>query len=200
MNKPGRNLPFVLMRRIHGAAWFLVVVSVIASATSPPARLTLPPGMVVRGSVGAEELLAGAQQLLPKGAFLGPLLDARYAVIDHRWLEREFMPAYRVATEELFAIAAETGDASDCDSFGLFLRQMIGLAGVIGRTEEPAAAQMIVLQDAAFSGVERTRENHSVGLVLTERGWFVLEPQNAVELIPFEHYPNRRNLRYLTFH
>lgn len=150
--------------------------------------------------MAAEELLAKAQQLLPEGAFLGPLLDDRYAVIDHRWLEQQFMPAYQAATKEVFRVAANTGDASDCDSFGMFLRQMVGLAGIIGHTEEPAAAQVIVLQNAAFSGVARTRENHSVGLFLTDRGWYVLEPQNATELVAFHRYANRHTIRYVTFH
>jgi hypothetical protein len=61
-------------------------------------------------------------------------------------------------------------------------------------------AQVVVFQSQAFSGVGRTRERHAVGLFLTERGWFVLEPQNATELVAIGDYANRRGIQYITFH
>ncbi|MSU70345.1 MAG: hypothetical protein EXS39_06165 [Opitutaceae bacterium] len=59
---------------------------------------------------------------------------------------------------------------------------------------------MIVFQEKHFSGVGATHERHQVGLFLTEKGWFVLEPQNAIELVPLEHYANRRDIQYMSFH
>lgn len=162
--------------------------------------LPLPPGMEVAKGISAEELLTDAQKLLPSGAYLGPLLDANYAVIDHRWLERQFVPFYREAAAQLRTIASRTDEASDCDNYGMFLRQMMGLAGIVGRTAEPTAAQLIVFQERAFSGVGRTRERHTVGLFLTDRGWYVLEPQNGAKLTALERYANRDQIRFITFH
>lgn len=163
--------------------------------------MAFPPAMEKASTIKAEELLASAQKLLPKGAFLGPLLDARYTVIKHEWLEKKFLPFYREAVEVLKDVAKGGGEeGADCDDFCIFLRQMTGLAGIVGHTAGPAAAQVVVFQANEFSGVGRTRERHAVGLFLTERGWFVLEPQNATELVAVDRYANKRGIQYITFH
>lgn len=163
--------------------------------------MSYPPALVQAKVISAEDLLTSAQKLLPKGAFLGPLLDAHYSVIKHEWLVKEFMPYYQKEVETLKDVAKGGGEeGADCDDFCIFLRQMIGLAGIVGHTAGPAAAQVVVFQAKAFSGVGRTRERHAIGLFLTERGWFVLEPQNATELVPIESYSNNRTLQYITFH
>lgn len=110
------------------------------------------------------------------------------------------MPAYRVAVETVKDIASREAEGSDCDNYGMFLRQMVGLAGIVGQSAEPAAAQVVVFQAKSFSGVGNTRERHAAGLFLTERGWKVLEPQNAAELVPLDRYANRRSIHYITFH
>lgn len=155
---------------------------------------------MVAGEIEAQALLDKTRLLLPSGAFLGPLFDTNYAIIEHRWLEREFLPFYREAASDLRAWASREDEASDCDNYGLFLRQMIGLAGMGARSAEPAAAQLIVLQNRAFSGVKRTQEKHCVGLFLTDRGWYVLEPQNGAQLTKLSRYANRKTIRYITFH
>ncbi len=165
-----------------------------------PAQFALPPALVPGETIAVADLLSSAQKLLPKGAFLGPLLDERYAVISHEWLTRKFLPAYRVAVETVKGVAARDAEGSDCDNYGMFLRQMVGLAAIAGRSAEPAAAQVVVFQAKAFEGVGRTRERHAVGLVLTDRGWFVVEPQSATEPVPFERYVNRTGIHYITFH
>lgn len=162
--------------------------------------LPLPPPLVVTEGIEAQALLDKTRLLLPSGAFLGPLFDTNYAVIDHRWLDREFLPFYREAAADLRDWASREDEASDCDNYGMFLRQMIGLAGMGARSDEPAAAQLIVFQNRAFSGVGRTREKHCVGLFLTNKGWYVLEPQNGAELIKLSRYANRKTIRYITFH
>lgn len=160
----------------------------------------MPPALVTMHVIKAEELLLSAQKLLPKGAFLGPLLDEHYAVISYDWLERKFLPAYRTSLEMVQAIASREAEGSDCDDYGMFLRQMIGLAGIVGQSAEPAAAQVVVFQAKAFSGVGNTRERHAVGLFLTERGWIVIEPQNPAELVPVERYASHGGIQYITFH
>lgn len=167
-------------------------------AASP--QLAMPPALVSEGRIKAEELLVAAQKLLPKGAFLGPLLDDHYAVISHEWLTRRFMPAYREAVEKVRDLAPRDTEGADCDNYGMFLRQMVGLAGILGQSAEPAMAQVVVFQSRPFSGVGRTQERHAVGLFYTDRGWMVLEPQNADELVPIERYANRTGIRYITFH
>ncbi len=170
-------------------------------ATDHGQVLHFPPPLETNGKISAEDLLTSAQKLLPKDAFLGPLLDSHYTIIKHQWLKDKFLPFYRRSVETLKDVSGTEGEESaDCDDFSSFLRQMIGLSGIVARCSGPAAAQMVVFQAKSFSGVGRTRERHEVGLFLTERGWFVLEPQNASELVPIDQYANRRTIQYITFH
>jgi hypothetical protein len=164
------------------------------------AQFAMPPALVPGETIAVADLLISAQKLLPKGAFLGPLLDEHYAVIDYEWLTQNFLPAYRTAVETVKATASREAEGSDCDNYGMFLRQMVGLAGIAGGSAEPAAAQAVVFQGKAFAGVGRTRERHAVGLLLTDRGWFVVEPQSATEPVAFERYVNRGGIHYITFH
>jgi hypothetical protein len=191
------HLSFVLICRI---ILFLVLGLSVGSSGFGRGSLSLPPALKVSHEISAEDLLEQSRSLLPQGAFLAPLFDTNYAVIDYRWLEKEFLPFYRKAATDLRGWASRDDEASDCDNYGMFLRQMMGLAGIGARSDEPTAAQLIVFQNRSFSGVGRTRENHSVGLFLTNRGWYVLEPQNGTELVKLSRYANRKTIRYLTFH
>ena len=183
------------------AASFVAATTVSAKGAGKGPQLSFPPALEKASTISAEELLTSAQKLLPKGAFLGPLLDAHYTVIKHEWLEKKFVPFYREAVETLKDVAKGGGEeGADCDDFGIFLRQMTGLAGIVGHTAGPAAAQVVVFQAKEFSGVGRTRERHAVGLFLTDRGWYVLEPQNATELVALDRYANKRGIQYITFH
>ncbi len=82
--------------------------------------------------IKAEELLTTTQKLLPKGAFLGPLLDDHYSVISYNWLKHEFIPFYRDAVGTLKLFASREAEGSDCDDFSMFLRHMISMAGFVG--------------------------------------------------------------------
>jgi hypothetical protein len=176
-------------------------VVLAAKTKGPRVQMSFPPPMERAGSISKEELLLSAQRLLPKGAFLGPLLDERYTVISHEWLEKSFVPFYRDAIDRLLtAVDGGARDGADCDDFGLFLRQMAGLSGIVARSSAPAVAQVIVFQGQWFSGIGRTRERHAVGLFLTDRGWYVIEPQNADTITPIDRYANRRGIQYITFH
>ena len=162
--------------------------------------MNLPPPLQIARCISAEELLTSTQKLLPKGAFLGPLLDTRYAVIKHDWLVRKFIPFYHDSVAVLRAATNGHEEGADCDDFGMFLRHMIGIAGMLAGTAQPAAAKVIAFQEKSFSGVGRTRERHAIGLFLTEEGWFVLEPQNPSALVPLNSYPNRNGIQYITYH
>lgn len=195
----------MLFRRALSAvclAASLIAAATVSAKSAPKApQLSYPPPLEAAKVIPAEELLTSAQKLLPKGAFLGPLLDAKYTVIKHEWLVKKFLPFYREAVENLKDVAKGGGEeGADCDDFCIFLRQMTGLAGIVGHTAGPAMAQVVVFQAREFSGVGRTRERHAIGLFLTERGWFVLEPQNGTELKAIDDYANKRGIQYITFH
>ncbi|PAW67081.1 MAG: hypothetical protein B9S34_06300 [Opitutia bacterium Tous-C1TDCM] len=187
---------FPVVRSVFG-----LLAALFAPTLAAAPQLELPPALESSRLITNEELLASAQKLLPRGAFLGPLLDARYAVIKHDWLVKRFIPSYRRAVASLQAELKHAGDESaDCDDFGMFLRHMAALSGMLAGGAQPSAAQVIVFQENSFSGVGRTRERHAVGLFLTERGWQVLEPQNADKLVPLESYVNRTGIQYISFH
>lgn len=160
----------------------------------------MPPPLQAARTISAQELLRSTQLLLPKGAFLGPLLDERYAVIKHDWMVRKFIPCYRDAVAALREATVHADEGADCDDFGMFLRHMIGLAGMLAGNAQPSAAKVIAFQSKAFSGVGRTRERHAIGLFLTDQGWFVLEPQNPASFVPLASYPNRDGIQYITYH
>jgi hypothetical protein len=179
----------------------LLLVLPAAWAKSPsPKTMDLPPPLQITRSLSAEELLTATQKLLPKGAFLGPLLDTRYAVIKHEWLARKFVPFYRDSVAMIRDAANGNEEGADCDDFGMYLRHMIGIAGMLAGTAQPAAAKVIAFQEKSFSGVGRTRERHAIGLFLTDEGWFVLEPQNPSALVALLSYPNHDRLQYITYH
>lgn len=173
----------------------------LAAKPPPPTHLNLPPPLQAARTISAPELLRATQLLLPKGAFLGPLLDERYVVIKHDWMVRQFIPFYREAVKAM-QIATDGGgdEGADCDDFGMFLRHQTGLAGMLAGSAQPSAAKVIAFQSKAFSGVGRTRERHAIGLFLTDQGWFVLEPQNPASFVPLASYPNREGIQYITFH
>jgi len=60
----------------------------------------------------------------------------------------------------------------------------------------------IVEQKNAWGGTERGTNSevllHVVNFVLTDRGWFVIEPANG-EIISLQHYPNKDYIQYLHF-
>lgn len=195
------------IRRLLKGSWSLLQVGIVIwlalSANRLSARdesIPLPPPLVAGGAVEVAELLKQAQPLLPKGAYLGPLLDDHYTVIDHAWLERRFLPAFQRALEFMKARGSRTAQSADCDNYAMFLRQMVGLAAMLAGSDEPAVAQVVVFQAKPFGGVKATQERHNLCLFLTERGWFVVEPQAADRLTPIERYSNRNRIQFITFH
>ncbi len=178
----------------------LLAASLLEARPIPPTQMNLPPPLQFARTIPAEELLTSAQKLLPAGAFLGPLLDARYAVVKHDWLVRRFVPFYRNAVAVLRQAADGGAEGADCDDFGMFLRHMAGLAGMLAGSAQPSVAQVIVFQERAFSGVGRTRERHTIGLFLTEKGWFVIEPQTASSVVTLDSYVNKEGIQYISFH
>lgn len=169
-------------------------------AAAPPTTLQLPPALTAPATVTNQALLTEAQKLLPAGAYLGPLLDETYAVVPQAWLKEQFLPFYRREVARVRQLGSEDAEASDCDNYGTFIRHTLALAGWIGHTAQPAVAHVIVFQEKAFSGLGRTRERHSVCLILTDAGWQVIEPQNAARLTPLSRYPNRDTIQFIAFH
>lgn len=115
----------MLFRRVFHvvclAASLVAATTVAAKGAGQAPQLSFPPALEKASTISAEELLKSAQKLLPKGGFLGPLLDANYTVIKHEWLVTKFMPFYREGVETLKTVANGGGEeGADCDDFGIF--------------------------------------------------------------------------------
>ena len=111
------------------------------------AQLAFPPVMEKCGTISAADLLTSAQKRWPKRTLLGPLLDANDTVITPERPVGKFISFDRTAVDTVTDVASGGGEeGADCVDGALFLRQMTGLAGIVGHTAGLAAAQVVVFQ------------------------------------------------------
>lgn len=126
--------------------------------------------------------------------------DDYYVVPDHRWLTERFLPYFGHVRQSLGLRHA--GEGFDCDNFTALLKQQLALANrrtPLVANGDVACASMKVQQVEGFGAVPSLGEDlHSVNLLRTSDGWFVVEPQDG-HISTLAAYPNREKIIDLYF-
>jgi hypothetical protein len=90
----------------------------------------------------------------------------------------------------------------DCDNFSDLFMAIYGLASLsadIQPYSQVACGTVIVENNYEFAGIPALEDSwHSLNIVWTNIGWFVIEPQNGT-YISLESYPNKNNIKAIVF-
>jgi len=93
-------------------------------------------------------------------------------------------------------------DAFDCDNFSdtfMILFQLSSKLFDLKVKAQLACGTVIVENTAEFAGIPAGENSwHSLNIVMTDYGWFVIEPQNGV-YISLNSYPNKNNIKLIIF-
>jgi hypothetical protein len=198
---------YALARPIVGRGTFwpsraVLVVVMLATALVARAdlRLAAPDDLSGGPTITAEQLWQELDRALPPGVWVSPLQNHEYRVIPAAWMRRSFLPALNRQMGQFAKqrIGADNS-AANCNGFALICRLMLGLSAMAANSPAPATATLIVHQAAPFGGLEATRENHSVALVLTDEGPWVIEVQSG-EHVKLADYPNRSTIKMVSVH
>ena len=127
------------------------------------------------------------------------MLDNRFRSVDYYWF-RVFNKWYK---EMLFENGIQSlggaGEALDCDNFSMMYKSMMSVAAYkSGGTHEPAVVLVKVHQVNEFGGIPGTGGLHLLVMVMTNRGWFIMEPQTG-QFVKLEEYPNQQHVSLLIF-
>lgn len=164
----------------------------MASNEGAPAPLLLPK-LTLRQELQETTIPAGA---------IGPhaVNDNAYLIPDHTWITKSFLPYYVHLKTQLGLHHATEG--FDCDNFAALLKQELAFANrrsaFVSQGDVPCAL-MKVQQVEAFGAVPSLGEDyHSLNLIRTSEGWYVIEPQDA-SIVRLDNYPNRTTIVDLYF-
>lgn len=117
-----------------------------------------------------------------------------FVVLDHGWLRRflEWQRHFRWKFDHEFQ-----AELLDCDDFSLGMVAFVDLAMLRAGAQSSTAlvGRLVVHQAVTWANV-RAGALHEVVLVATDRGLFVVEPQNG-QMVELENYPNRAHLRWM---
>lgn len=125
------------------------------------------------------------------------LVDNKYGAVEYYWF-RKFNNWFK---ELLFVNGVSAGvDSSenlDCDNFAMLYKSLMSVAAYkAGDTKEPACALLTLRADNEFGGVPGNGALHMNILVMTNQGWYVVEPQTGVFTL-LENYPNQHTVGVL---
>jgi hypothetical protein len=125
------------------------------------------------------------------------MMDSRYKEVDYYWF-RKYNNWFRKLLFENGIMSLGDGTENlDCDNFAMLYKSMSSVAAYKAKSKfEPCVALLVVRQVNEFGGVPGTGGLHMVNLVMTTRGWFVMEPQTG-EFVLLEKYPNQQYLQLL---
>jgi len=126
--------------------------------------------------------------------------DNAYVIPDYKWLRDTFLPYYLHLKTGMGLHHAVEG--FDCDNFAAFLKLELAFANrrskYVGKGDVPCAF-MKVRQGEAFGAVHALGGDfHSLNLIRTSEGWFVIEPQDGT-MARLSAYPNRNSIVDLYF-
>lgn len=144
----------------------------------------------VKSVFTAQEVYYSARVLVPTATI--QLTDSNFTSINH-----ETMLAVLRWTDGFYRATGHsyTPESWDCDKFAkaysLAVEYCASKAGV---KAQPLVARLIVLPAIPFAGVQSTSGSHAIIGVLTDKGYFVVEPQPGaiigVRVSPLADYKN----------
>ena len=93
-------------------------------------------------------------------------------------------------------------DSFDCDNYSDLFMAIYGLVS-LNTTVRPyaqvACGTVVVQNVEEFAGIPALQDSwHSLNVVWTNNGWFIIEPQNGI-YISLSSYPNKNNIRAIIF-
>ena len=127
------------------------------------------------------------------------LLDTKFKPVDYYWF-RKFNNWFRsLLFENGIMSLGSGGESHDCDNFAMLYKSMTSVASFKSTSKiEPACGLITVRQINEFGGVPGTGRLHMLILMMTNQGWFVVEPQTG-EFILLEDYPNQQHIKMFIF-
>jgi len=125
------------------------------------------------------------------------MMDTKYKQVDYYWF-RKFNNWFRDLLFENGIMSLGDGTENlDCDNFAMLYKSMMSVSAYKSKEpHEPCVALIVVRQVNEFGGIPGTGGLHMVNLVMTNQGWYIVEPQTG-EFVLLEKYPNQQHLQLL---
>jgi len=169
----------------HGSASQYALAAVPAGSTFSGVSSAAAGQTITRGRVLTELRSLGIRARFN-------VADNQYVIPDDAWLKQQYDPYFRWFLHYLSADYQAEG--MDCDNFSNMYQQNLVLANLKSggsRAGEVPCAVMIVNQ--RDKGIL-----HALNLVRTDRGWFVVEPQDG-RFTPLTSYRYRHDIATIDF-
>jgi hypothetical protein len=126
------------------------------------------------------------------------LFDVSYTSVDYYFFLK-FNNWFKKLKFENGIMPIDQKENLDCDNFAMLYKSLMGISGYkSSQEEEPSVAVVVVRQKHEFGGIPASNGLHMLNLIMTNNGWFILEPQSN-EFILLEEYPNQEFVKYLIF-
>lgn len=124
------------------------------------------------------------------------LLDSAYKKVDYFYFLK-FNNWFKKVKFENGIMPINQNEALDCDNFAMLYKSLFAVAGYASQQEkEFAVAAVVVKQMNEFGGIPAGQGLHMVNLILTNKDWYIFEPQTGA-LVELHKYPNQKYIRYL---
>lgn len=125
--------------------------------------------------------------------------DSKYDQVDYYFFRKFNNWFNKLLFENGLLSLGENGEALDCENYAMLYKSTMSIGNLKnGNKNELAVGIAIVRQNFEFGKIPATGGLHAVNLVLTNNGWFIVEPQTR-EYILLEHYPNQASIQYIIF-
>jgi hypothetical protein len=124
------------------------------------------------------------------------MLDNKFREVDYYWF-RKFNNWFKdlLFNNGMLALG-DAGETFDCDNYAMMYKSLMSAAAYkAGEKTEPAAILLLVEQRNAFGGIP-SGSLHLCVLIMTNQGWFVVEPQTG-KFDKLENYPNQKYVRMM---
>lgn len=124
------------------------------------------------------------------------MLDQKFREVDYYWF-RKFNNWFQdMLFENNIIPLGGDGETSDCDNYAMLYKSLMSAAAYkAGEKIEPAVLLMLVEQRKPFGGIPVGGPHLNI-IVMTNQGWFVVEPQTG-QFDKLENYPNQQFVRLL---